>query len=118
MGAGHSLGKFPAEGSVVVEKGKGESGDVRRNPNYPELVPTYFPEVKTMYDAFQCVRSVVVLRYDCLLVMQLGALCCRCLERIVSDRRAARAGCRIDICSCSTSWSVESLTILRFIATK
>ncbi len=56
MGAAQSLGDFPYKGSVVVQaaaKGQNVDGDVRGNPRYPELVPTAFEEVKTMYDAFQ-----------------------------------------------------------------
>lgn len=47
---------------MVVSKGAGENGDVRRNPEFiKELVATAFPgEVATMFDAFQCVNCVGV----------------------------------------------------------
>jgi len=53
MGASQSLGPFPAPGSVIVE-GEG-GGAIRRSPHYPNLVPTAFDDVYTLYDAFQYV---------------------------------------------------------------
>ena len=53
MGAGQSLGPHPVRGSVVVGRDR-DGAEVRRNPRYKNaLVRTYFPEVHTMYDAFQ-----------------------------------------------------------------
>lgn len=54
MGAGQSV-ELPYKGSVIIEKGSGDNGDVRGNPRYKDLVDTVFPEVKTLYDAFQYV---------------------------------------------------------------
>jgi hypothetical protein len=56
MGAGQSLGAFPAVGSYIVEKSTREGhGDVRGNVKYKDvgLVPSAFDDVKTLYDAFQ-----------------------------------------------------------------
>ena len=40
--------------SVIVAPANGDSGAVRRNPKYKdELVASFYPEVKTLYDAFQ-----------------------------------------------------------------
>lgn len=52
MGAGQSS-DLPYKASVVIAAGKGETGDVRRSSRFKELVPTAFPEVRTLYDAFQ-----------------------------------------------------------------
>jgi hypothetical protein len=40
--------------SVIVEKGAGVNGDVRRNGKWPELFATGFDgEVTTLYEGFQ-----------------------------------------------------------------
>ena len=40
--------------SVIVAPANGNSGAIRRNPSHKDaLVSTFFPEVKTLYDAFQ-----------------------------------------------------------------
>ena len=44
--------------STVTTPATGDSTAIRRNPKYKdELVQTAFPEVRTLYDCFQCVRK-------------------------------------------------------------
>ncbi len=57
MGAGQSLGPSPVVGSRVLSPASGLNGEVRGNVKYPDLVASAFPEVMTMYDAFQCVLA-------------------------------------------------------------
>ena len=62
MGAGQSIGPFPVVGSVVVGKDK-DGTEIRRNPEYKDkLIPSYFDDVTTMYEAFQ--RGLRVSRND------------------------------------------------------
>jgi hypothetical protein len=51
---GNSQSTPVAQCSVIVEKGSGLDGDVRRNAKWPELFATGFEgEVATLYDGFQ-----------------------------------------------------------------
>lgn len=42
--------------SIVVAPGEGDNGAIRRNPRFQDkLVATAFPDVTTLYEAFQYV---------------------------------------------------------------
>ena len=54
MGAGSGKPFPPSIGSVVVAPAAGDLSSVRRHPKFKDqLVPSAFPEVATLYDAFQ-----------------------------------------------------------------
>lgn len=53
MGSGSSK---PMPSSIVVAPGEGDNGAIRRNPRFQDkLVATAFPDVTTLYEAFQYV---------------------------------------------------------------
>ena len=53
MGAGQSLGPSPVTGSRVISARDGLNGEIRGHSKFESLIASAFPDVTTMYDAFQ-----------------------------------------------------------------